>query len=183
LRLVKKIGGMMKNNIMPAILVVSFSLFPLTCVSQNIEIGDNSNLTETVKEDHGPEPWTADIEEITLSNPHFRVAKWTGTDIQMTLMSIPVGGEIGGEKHPSNDQFVRIESGSGRVLMGESEDDITFDEKVSDDWVFFIPAGYWHNLYNTGDTELKLYSIYGPPEHPHGTVHKTFEESEEAHHD
>lgn len=133
--------------------------------------------------DHGKDPWIADIEEITLENTDFRVAKWTGGLIQMTLMSIPAGGQIGGEKHNATDQFIRIESGEGRVMMGDSEENMTFDEKVSDDWVIFIPAGYWHNLINTGDKDLKLYSIYGPPEHPAGTVHRTFTEAMEAHHD
>ncbi len=132
--------------------------------------------------DHGGTPWIADIEEITIDNNLFREAKWTGEFLQLTLMSIPEGGEIGGEVHPGNDQFIRIEKGTARVLMGESSEKITFDETVTDDWAVLIPAGYWHNMINTGDEPLKIYAIYGPPEHPHGTIHHTFEDSEADHH-
>ena len=132
--------------------------------------------------DHGEKPWVVDIEELTKENPHFREVKWTGKFLQMTLMSIAVGGEIGLEKHDNNDQFIRIEQGQARVLMGSSKDDLSFDEEVSDDWAIFIPAGYWHNVKNTGDEELKLYSIYAPAEHKPGEVHATFEEAEAAHH-
>ena len=132
--------------------------------------------------DHGKAPWITDIEEITIENNLFRVAKWTGKHIQMTLMSIPPGGEIGGEIHSGNDQFIRIESGTGRVMMGKTEHDLVIDEEIRDDWAVLIPAGYWHNIINTGDVPLKIYAIYGPPEHPHGTIHHTFEESEADHH-
>lgn len=134
-------------------------------------------------QDHGGTPWITDIEEITLENDLFREAKWTGRNIQLTLMSIPPGGEIGGEVHPANDQFIRIESGTGRAMMGKTENDLIIDEEISDDWVLLIPAGYWHNLVNVGDTPLKLYAIYGPPEHPKGTIHETYEEAEASHHD
>ncbi|MBD3380292.1 MAG: cupin domain-containing protein [Candidatus Omnitrophica bacterium] len=150
------------------------------------EAGTDGTTSARGKEnavDHGGTPWIADIEEITLENDFFREAKWTGNNIQLTLMSIPPGGEIGGEVHPANDQFIRIESGTGRAMMGKSKNDLMIDEEVSDDWVLLIPSGYWHNLVNTGDTPLKLYAIYGPPEHPKGTVHKTHEEAEAAHHD
>jgi mannose-6-phosphate isomerase-like protein (cupin superfamily) len=137
---------------------------------------------EQASRDHGGTPWISDIEKITLENDLFREAVWTGDNIQLTLMSIPPGGEIGGEVHPANDQFIRIESGTGRAMMGRSKGDLIIDEEVSDDWVLLIPAGYWHNLVNAGDTPLKLYAIYGPPEHPRGTVHKTREEALAAHH-
>lgn len=139
--------------------------------------------SETLGQDHGNSPWVVDIEEITMENQNFRAAKWTGKYIQMTLMSIPAGGEIGGEVHHFTDQFIRVESGRGRIMMGAGADNVTFNEEVSADWVLFIPAGYWHNLYNTGEEDLKLYSIYGPPQHLPGTVHKTSAEAKEGHHD
>lgn len=133
--------------------------------------------------DYGAEPYVLDIEEATLANENFRTAKWTGTHLQMTLMNIPVGGEVGLEKHGHIDQFLRIEQGKARVLMGPEKEDLSFEKEVEDDWAIFVPAGTWHNILNIGDEDLKLYSIYSPAEHPHGTIHKTFEESEEAEHD
>ncbi len=132
--------------------------------------------------DQGGGPWVVDIEELTLDNTNFRTAKWTGKHMQMTVMSIEPGGEIGLELHNHNDQFIRIENGHARVVMGDAEDNLTFDENVADDWAILIPAGVWHNVINTGEEPLKVYVLYGPPEHPHGTVHRTFEESEADHH-
>ena len=132
--------------------------------------------------DFGKRPWVVDIEKLTVDNTDFRAAKWTGTSMQLTVMSIKVGGQIGLEKHDGIDQFIRIEQGKGRVTMGRSKDDPDFVADVEDDWSILIPSGYWHNLVNTGESELKAYSIYGPPEHPVGTVHRTFEESEADHH-
>ena len=130
--------------------------------------------------DYGAEPTVLDIEAYTVSNDNFRMSLWTGTFLQLTLMSIPVGGEIGLEAHPDTDQFLRIEEGEGKVMMGDTEDSLTFVQMVEADFAVFIPAGKWHNLLNTGDKPLKLYSIYSPIEHPQGTVHKTFEEAEAA---
>jgi mannose-6-phosphate isomerase-like protein (cupin superfamily) len=98
------------------------------------------------------------------------------------LMSLKPGEEIGLELHDDIDQFIRIEQGQGRVVMGKSRAALTFDKEVEGDWAILIPAGYWHNVINTGDVDLKLYSIYAPPEHPAGTVHATFADSEADHH-
>lgn len=133
--------------------------------------------------DFGPNPYAVNIEDATLQNENFRTALWTGAHMQMTLMNIPAGGEIGLEMHHGLDQFLRIEQGKGRVQMGDSEDNLDFDMEVGDDWVVLVPSGKWHNITNIGDGPLKVYSIYTPPEHPHGTVHKTKAESDEAHHD
>ena len=137
---------------------------------------------DIVLKDYGPEPLVLNIEAATLSNENFRTALWTGTLMQLTVMSIPVGGEIGLEMHNDVDQFLRIEEGQGKVLMGDAEDALTFVKEVEADFAVFIPVGKWHNVVNTGDKPLKLYSIYSPVEHPHGTVHKTFEEAEAAEH-
>ena len=88
-------------------------------------------------------------------------------------MSINVGEDIGLEVHQNLDQFIRIEEGEGLVKMGDSKYNLDFQRKVYDDFAFIIPAGKWHNLINTGDKPIKLYSIYAPPQHPHGTVHET----------
>ncbi|NLN47865.1 MAG: cupin domain-containing protein [Clostridiales bacterium] len=130
--------------------------------------------------DFGPNPFVINIEEATKNNDYFRVALWTGEHLQLTLMSIDVGDDIGLEMHPDVDQFLRIEEGEGLVQMGNSENNLNFQRKVFDDYVILVPAGKWHNLTNVGDKPIKLYSIYAPPEHPHGTVHKTKEEAEEA---
>jgi len=97
-------------------------------------------------------------------------------------MSIPVGESIGLEVHPNVDQFLRIEDGQGLVQMGVSRDHLTFRQPVFDDSAIFIPAGTWHNVTNTGHQPLKLYSIYAPPNHPHGTVHQTKAAAEAAEH-
>lgn len=121
--------------------------------------------------DYGAEPFVFDIEAYTKENNTFRTALWTGKHMQMTLMSLKSGEEIGLEQHNELDQFIRIEEGDGTVYMGDSRDALNFQRAVEDDFAFFIPAGKWHNLVNTGDKPLKLYSIYTPTEHPHGTIH------------
>lgn len=131
--------------------------------------------------DYGPEPYVVNIEDATLQNENFRTALWTGDNLQVTLMSIDVGEEIGLEIHPNVDQFIRIEEGKGLVKIGDCKDKLNFKEKISDDFAIMIPAGKWHNIINTGNKPLKLYSIYAPPEHPHGTIHKT-KADEENHH-
>ena len=88
-------------------------------------------------------------------------------------MSIDVGEEIGVEMHPTTDQFLRVEEGQGIVRMGRNENQFDFEEDVYDDYAILVPAGKWHNIINTGDKPLKIYSIYAPPHHPHGTVQKT----------
>jgi mannose-6-phosphate isomerase-like protein (cupin superfamily) len=128
--------------------------------------------------DYGPEPYVVDIEEATENNNYFRSALWTGEHLQLTLMSIEPGSEIGSEIHPDVDQFIRIEQGEGLTMIGDAQDNLNYRRRVSDDYAVFIPAGKWHNLVNTGTRPLKLYSIYAPPEHPRGTVHRTKEEAE-----
>jgi len=123
--------------------------------------------------DRGPQPYVADIEKLTLENNTFRTAVWTGKNLQLTVMSVPVGGDVGLEVHPDNDQFFRIEQGQARFETGPSEDNLTLTEDVSEDQIMLVQAGTWHNITNTGTTDLKLYTLYGPAHHPHGTVHTT----------
>ncbi len=142
----------------------------------------NAKKQTNLHKDHGAEPFVINIEKATKDNDNFRKALWTGDHLQLTLMSIEAGEDIGLEKHPNLDQFIRIEQGQGTVWMGMSKDDLRYAKHVEDDDAIFIPAGYWHNLKNTGKKTLKLYSIYAPPEHPKGTVHKTKADAMEAEH-
>lgn len=136
-------------------------------------------MTDT---DHGPHPYVVNIEDETLANTNYRTTLWTGEHLQMTVMAIAPGDDIGLEVHEDHDQFLRVEQGRGRVQMGPAEDRLEFDEEVGDDWVILVPAGSWHNVTNIGDEPLKVYSIYAPPEHEHGTVHVTKAESDADEH-
>ncbi len=133
-----------------------------------------SNEESGIKlKDYGKEPFVVNIDKATEQNSTFRTALWTGSNLQVTVMSINVGEDIGLEVHPTVDQFLRIEEGQGLVQMGDTKDNLYFQERVYDDYAIMVPAGKWHNITNTGDKPLKLYTIYAPPEHPFGTVHKT----------
>lgn len=123
--------------------------------------------------DYGPNPFVVNIEQATEQNNTFRTALWTGKHFQLTVMSINVGDDIGLEVHPTTDQFIRIEEGQGVVQMGDSKDNLDFVRNVYEDYAIVVPAGKWHNVKNTGNKPLKVYVIYAPPEHPHGTVHRT----------
>lgn len=128
---------------------------------------------KAILKDYGREPFVININEATNTNNTFRTALWTGSQFQVTLMSLDVGEDIGLEMHPDVDQFLRVEQGQGNVRMGNTKNNLTFEENVYDDSAIIIPAGTWHNLTNTGPIPLKLYSIYAPPNHPFGTVHPT----------
>ena len=134
----------------------------------------SSNGYERISiKDYGPKPFVVNINEASKQNNTYRTALWTGTHLQVTLMSLNVGEDIGLEIHPDVDQFLRIEQGQGIVQMGKTKDHLNFQKYVSDDFAIMIPAGTWHNVTNTGNIPLKLYSIYAPPNHPFGTVHVT----------
>ena len=144
----------------------------------------NTGANSHFPTDHGSAPFVIDIEKATQQNSNFRTALWTGNYLQLTLMSIEPGDSIGLENHPDTDQFLRIESGSGMNLMGRSKENLNYRQNVKDGFAVFVPAGTWHNIVNTGQTPLKLYSIYAPPNHPRGTVHNTkldAEQSEKLH--
>ena len=124
--------------------------------------------------------WVGDIEQATVDNTTFRTVLFTGEHTQLTVMRIAPGEDIGREAHPDRDQFLRIEQGNARVELGSTGDTIDETYDVEDDWAVVVPAGVWHNLVNTGDGDLKVYSLYSPPEHPDGTVHVTKAEAEAA---
>jgi len=138
--------------------------------------------TEYILKDYGPGPLVLNIEKATKQNDTFRTALWTGNHLQLTLMSINMREDIGVEIHPNVDQFLRIEQGQGLVKMGYQRDNLYMQAGVSDGDAIFVPAGTWHNVINTGNIPLKLYSIYAPPNHPHGTVHRTKADAMAAEH-
>lgn len=121
--------------------------------------------------DKGPNPYV-------LDNEAFRDTLWTGPNMQLTVMTIPAGGEIGAEIHGDHDQFLRLEEGELRAKIGPSEDDLEIDQVISADWAAFVPAGKWHNFVNESDAPAKLYSIYAPAEHKPGTRHETKEDAD-----
>ena len=132
--------------------------------------------------DHGKKPYVVDINRATLGNTNYRTTIWTGTYLQVTLMSIPPGEDIGLEVHPDTDQFLRIEEGQGLVQMGKSKQELNIRQAVFGDFAVVVPAGTWHNITNIGNTPLKIYSIYAPPHHKHGTVHATKAIAEQMEH-
>lgn len=142
----------------------------------------NRNTNDGLLKDRGPEPLVINIERATRNNNAFRTVLWTGGHLQLTLMSIRAGEEIGLENHPNLDQFIRIEQGQGLVKMGDRKDNLNFQRRVSGSDAIIIPAGTWHNLINIGNVPLKLYSVYAPPQHPKGTVHRTKVDAEAAEH-
>lgn len=117
-----------------------------------------------------------DIQRQTLDNDDFRRVLYTGHNLQLVLMTIQPGEEIGAEVHEDRDQFFRFEEGEGEVIIdGQTH-------KVEDDYGVIVPAGARHNVRNTGSEPLRLYSIYGPPEHKDKVVH-TDKAQAEADHD
>ena len=124
--------------------------------------------------------YVTDIERRTLDNEYFRDVLFTGPHSQLVVMSLLPGEEIGMETHDAVDQFIRFEAGQGKVVLNGKE------HAVEDGSAVVIPAGTEHNVVNTSRSEtLKLYSIYTPPEHPDGTVHRTKAEAveyEKTHH-
>ena len=131
--------------------------------------------------DFGARPQVFNIARLTRLNPYYRTTLWTGEHLQLTLMSINVRGDIGLEMHEDTDQFIRIESGYALVQMGSSKDSLDFSARVNANYAVVVPAGTWHNITNIGSTPLKLYSIYAPPHHMFGTIHKTREDSDREH--
>ena len=115
-----------------------------------------------------------DIERATLDNADFRRVLYTGRNLQLVLMTLPPGCDIGEEVHEDRDQFFRIEEGEGVILIDGVEN------KVEDDFAVIVPAGARHNVI-AGDRALKLYTIYGPPEHKDGVVHKDKAQAERDH--
>lgn len=115
-----------------------------------------------------------DIEALVTENIAFRRVLFTGTHMQLVLMTLQVDEEIGQEKHDLVDQFFRIESGTAKIVIDGVESILT------DGMVAIVPAGSVHNLINTGTGLLRMYTIYAPANHPSGTIHMTKAEAEQA---
>lgn len=124
--------------------------------------------------------WVSDIEKETKRNDNFRTVLFTCAHTQLTVMRLRPGEDIGVECHPHVDQFLRIEQGRGRVEFGLTKDVVDETHDVGDDWAVVVPAGVWHNVINTGQDDLKLYSLYSPPEHADGTIHATKADAQAA---
>lgn len=121
--------------------------------------------------------YVADIEKLTLENDNFRKVLYTGKNIQLVLMTIQPGDDIGSEVHETHDQFFRVEAGEGEVVIDGNT------TKIKADDVAIVPAGAEHNVINIGEVPLQLYTIYGPPEHKDGVLHPTKAEAVEDHFD
>ena len=119
--------------------------------------------------------YVANIEDATVDNEDFRRVLYTGQNIQLVLMTLKPGEEIGEEVHEDRDQFFRIEEGQGTVYIDGAAN------AVEDDYAVIVPAGARHNVVNSGSAPLKLYTLYGPPEHKDGTVHATKAQAERDH--
>lgn len=132
----------------------------------------------TVIKDIGPKPNAFDLENVTVGNTNYRTIAWTGTYLQLTLMSIPVGASVGLEMHPDTDQFLRLDAGKGRVKVGPTKDTFTFEQDVEDGWCMMIPAGNWHDVINTGDKPMQLYALYAPVHHAAAKVQPTAEDAQ-----
>lgn len=113
-----------------------------------------------------------DIETLTEENADFRRVLYTGANLQLVLMSLKPGEEIGEEVHDDRDQFFRVEEGEGEVWIDGVK------SAIEDDTAIIVPAGARHNVVNTGDEPLRFYTIYGPPEHRDKTVHATKAEAD-----
>ena len=122
--------------------------------------------------------YVSNIEADTIANEDFRRVVFTGPNTQLVLMTLRPGEEIGLETHDEHDQFIRVEAGIGVVVLDGEE------SALEDGSAVVIPAGTEHNVVNTSDAEpLRLYTLYSPPEHPDGTIHRTKKEAEAAEHD
>ena len=119
--------------------------------------------------------YAENIEELTLNNEYFREVLYTGEHIQLVLMALKPGEEIGEEVHADKDQFFRFESGTGEVRIND------IANPVEDGMAVIVPAGAKHNVVNTGDTPLTMYTVYGGPDHKDATVHKTKEQADRDH--
>ncbi|MGE4214749.1 MAG: cupin domain-containing protein [Anaerotignaceae bacterium] len=129
--------------------------------------------------DYGPNPFVTNIDSDTLKNDYYRSAVWTAGNLQVMLMSLPVGLRADLELHDT-DHYINVVEGQGVIESGPNKENLDFRVRVSDGYAFMIPANVWHRFYNIGSTPIKFYIIYGPPQWPHGTVVETLEDEENA---
>ncbi|WP_149205310.1 cupin domain-containing protein [Actinotalea subterranea] len=112
------------------------------------------------------------IATVAEQSPDFRRVLWTGDHTQLVIMTIPPGGEIGEEVHEDTDQILTFVSGVGEAIVSGQK------RKVSQGDLVVVPAGRTHNFVNVGENPLILYTVYGPPDHAEGAVHRTKEEAD-----
>ena len=120
--------------------------------------------------------FVTNIEKDTLENENFRKVLYTAKNMQLVVMSLNASEEIGMETHPEHDQFIRVDKGSAKAILNGEESELVDGSCV------IIPAGVEHNIVNTGESKLKLYTIYSPPEHADGTIHVTKADADAAEH-
>jgi len=135
----------------------------------------NDRSGDDVGEGNGKKGYRDDIEKLTLGNTDFRRVLYTGEHLQLVLMTLKPGEEIGEEVHGDKDQFFRFESGTGEVRINDVAN------PVEDGIAVIVPAGAKHNVVNTGDEPLTMYTVYGPPDHKDRTVHRTKDQAERDH--
>lgn len=128
--------------------------------------------------DKGNAPHAFNLSYEARQNESYRVALWTGSGLQLTMMSIPAGMDTGIEMHEATDQFLYIEKGRGEVIMGKTKGNMNYRRPLGAGYAVLIPGETYHNVINTGNEPLKLYSVYTPKVHPFGTVDKTRSDSE-----
>ncbi len=134
---------------------------------------DGRNQSIPFLTDYGQEMMTMELSNMSKRNNAFRKSLWTGDNLQLTMMSLRPGEDLGLEVHPFQDQIILIQQGTGTVQMGPRRDRLTYKKQVKPGDGIFVPAGIWHNLTNTGRVPMKLLAVYGPAVHPYGTVHQT----------
>jgi mannose-6-phosphate isomerase-like protein (cupin superfamily) len=167
------------NRLALKLLTAAAAAFLATAVSQSIpaataETGSSSKRTSS-KEVAAMKGFIGDIEHMTEENSDFRRVLYTAKQLQLVLMALRPGEEIGEEVHSDRDQFFRIEEGHGEVWINGKASEIKSDMAI------LVPAGARHNIKNTGDQPLKLYTLYAPPEHLDKTVHATRSDAEASH--
>ena len=138
-----------------------------------MHIGGYIVLEMEKNKERDKKPTLLNLRSEVATNQNFRKEIWTGEYLQVTVMTIPVGGEIGLEMHDDLDQFIRVESGCAAVYMGKTKQDVKLVGQINSNYALVIPAGTWHNVINSCSCPLKVYSVYAPPQHPFGTIHKT----------
>lgn len=141
--------------------------------SYDLNVTPATSYTPTFPHDYGPNPFIIDLSKAAQQNDYYRSTLWTGNQLQVTLMSIPVHELIGMEVHPDHDQIIRIEEGAGLIQFGENKFSLYDQYLAFSDYVVFVPAGTWHNIVNIGNEPLKISSIYAPPNYPRNMLQET----------
>jgi mannose-6-phosphate isomerase-like protein (cupin superfamily) len=147
------------------------------CLSVVLEGQVHGYWLLTLRKEPMKNGYIVNIEKETIENTDYRRVLYTGENSQLVVMNLEPGVEIGEEVHEL-DQFIRVEEGKGTVILNGTD-----THELADDWAVVIPAGVKHNVVNTGDVPLKLYSIYSPAEHKDGTIHRTKADEKEEHFD